>query len=160
MWLCAGMAPLLVAPLCVYLIEVRRRRGKGKVCGRRGGGWKEGPRGGEGGDELGGGLEGGWPAKESELRASAKFRRPRAGTATPCTLTLHTHSITHSITHTLRQDDADPACFKVEIQKIMDCMAQPFVYRPIIAMAAIKFLIFDNSASGKCVCVFVRSTRS
>ena len=29
----------------------------------------------------------------------------------------------------------------------MDCMAQPFVYKPIMAMTAIKFLVFDNSAS-------------
>jgi len=45
------------------------------------------------------------------------------------------------------EDDCEPAKFRAEIRKIMDCMAQPFVYKPILAMTAVKFLVFDNSAN-------------
>lgn len=47
----------------------------------------------------------------------------------------------------LQEDDARPSDARTEIIKLVDCLAEPFVYGPIIAMAGIKFLMTDNGAA-------------
>lgn len=46
----------------------------------------------------------------------------------------------------MKEEDAKATSLTFELKKLVDCLAQPYVYLPITAMAGIKFLTTDNSS--------------